>query len=174
MSKLVSSKGKKVKPAPDYGKIAVRLVIAVIIAVVLLLNIFSYLLSVVSYYGDSMEPELESGQTLVISRTGKVEEGDIVAFYYNNKIIVRRIICTGGKQISMDDAGAVSINGIALAEDYVTNPTMGQCNIDFPYSVPIGHVFVMGDNREISMDSRLQAIGTISEDRIIGKVILAF
>ena len=174
MSKLISSKGKKAKPAPEYGKIAARLVVATVIAAVLLLNIFTYLLSVVSYYGDSMEPELHSGQTLVVSRVGKVDEGDIVAFYYNNKVIVRRIICTGGKQISMDDSGLVSINGVALTEEYVKNPTLGQCNIDFPFSVPIGHVFVMGDDREISLDSRLQAIGTVSEDRIIGKVILAF
>lgn len=174
MRRLVSTKGKKVKPAPDYGKIAARLVVAVAIVVLIMLNIFTYLLSVVSYYGDSMEPELESGQTLVVAQTQNVEEGDIVAFYYNNKVIVRRVICTGGKQISIADDGGVSINGVALTEDYVTNATVGQCNIDFPYSVPIGHVFVMGDNREIAMDSRLQAIGTISLDRIIGKVILSF
>lgn len=174
MRRLVSSKGKKVKPAPDYGKIAARLAIAVAVTVVLMLNIFTYLLSVVSYYGDSMEPELKSGQTLVVAQTSNVEEGDIVAFYYNNKVIVRRVICTGGKQISIADTGVVSINGQELEEPYVSDPTVGQCNIEFPYSVPIGHVFVMGDKREIAMDSRLEAIGTISLDRIIGKVILAF
>jgi len=174
MSKLFSSKGKKASNEPEYGKIAGRLVIAIAVTVLVLLNVFTYLLSVVSYYGDSMAPELQSGQTLVIARTQKVEEGDVIAFYYNNKVVVRRVICSGGKHISIAGDGVVSINGETIAEAYVSKPTLGQCDIAFPFSVPIGHVFVMGDDREISMDSRLEAIGTIAADRIIGKVILAF
>ena len=177
-------KEKKVKPpkepkAPKEKKaskgsavgIIFRLIIGVLVAAVLLLNIFTYVFSVVNYYGDSMEPTLSGGQTLVILRTAKIEEGDLVAFYYNNKVIVRRVICTGDKQISIADDGVVSINGEVIMEDYVQELSLGQCDISFPYSVPGGRYFVMGDNRSESMDSRLEIIGAISPDRIIGKIL---
>ena len=173
MSKLISSKGKRANPSPKYGKITLAVVIALAVAILLLLNVFTYLLTVVNYYGDSMEPELHSGQTLVVARTQKVEEGDVIAFYYNNKVLVRRVICTGGNYIDIADDGRVSINDELIAEPYVQNPTPGQCDIELPYVVPYGKLFVMGDARDVSMDSRLQVIGCISPDRIIGKVIFA-
>ena len=173
MSKLFSSKGKRSKASPKYGKIAIELVAILAVVTFLLMNVFTYLLSVVYYYGDSMEPELHSGQTLVVARTQKVSEGDVIAFYYNNKVLVRRVICTGGKYIDIADNGRVSINDELIDEPYVQNPTPGQCDIELPYVVPYGKLFVMGDARDVSMDSRLQVIGCISPDRIIGKVILA-
>ena len=173
MSKLISSKGKRANPSPKYGKITLAVVIALAVAILLLLNVFTYLLTVVNYYGDSMEPELHSGQTLVVARTQKVEEGDVIALYYNNKVLVRRVICTGGNYIDIADDGRVSINDELIAEPYVQNPTPGQCDIELPYVVPYGKLVVMGDARDVSMDSRLQVIGCISPDRIIGKVIFA-
>ena len=173
MSRLFSSKGKRAKPSPKYGKIAIGVIGALLAVVFLLMNVFTYLLSVVHYYGDSMEPELHSGQTLVVARTQKVDEGDVIAFYYNNKVLVRRVICTGGKYIDSADDGGVSINDARIIEPYVQNPTPGQCDIELPYVVPYGKLFVMGDARDVSMDSRLQVIGCISPDRVIGKVILA-
>ena len=101
------------------------------------------------------------------------QEGDIIAFYYNNQVLVRRVICLGGKQLEISKEGDVRINEVLLNEPYVKEPSLGQCNITFPYNVRTGTVFVMGDNRSVSMDSRLQEIGTIPTDRIIGKVILA-
>ena len=151
--------------------IILRLLFGILLAAVLLLNVFTYVFSVVTYYGDSMEPTLSGGQTLIILRTDKIEEGDIVAFYYTNKVIVRRVICTGDKQISIAEDGVVSINGEVIMEDYVSELSPGQCDISFPYSVPGGRFFVMGDNRVESMDSRLEIIGAISPDRIIGKII---
>ena len=173
MIKLFSSQGSRAKPTPSYGKTAFRVLVAIAVPVILLLNLFTHLLTVVNYYGDSMEPELESGQVLILSRTQNVSEGDIVAFYYNNKVLVRRVICTGGSYISIADDGRVSINDQPISEPYVSNPTPGQCDIELPCAVPSGKVFVMGDARDISMDSRLKDIGCISLDRIIGKVILA-
>lgn len=149
-------------------------IVAGILLAVLFLNIFTHVFQIVSYNGSGMEPSLEGGQTLVILKNQKVEEGDIIAFYYNNQILVRRVICQGGKQLEIDDAGVVSINSAVLQEPYVQNPTLGQCNISFPYHVRTGTVFVMGDNRTESMDSRLEEIGTIPTDRIIGKVIFKF
>ena len=166
-------KAPKEKKAARGGALGIifRVIIGVVLAAVLLLNIFTYVFSVVNYYGDSMEPTLSGGQTLVIYRTAKIEEGDLIAFYYNNKVIVRRVICTGDKQISIADDGVVSINGEVIMEDYVQELSLGQCDISFPYSVPGGRYFVMGDNRSESMDSRLEIIGAISPDRIIGKIL---
>lgn len=148
--------------------------VAAVLLAVLLLNIFTHIFQIVRYNGTGMEPAIKGGQTLMIQRTQKVAAGDVIAFYYNNQILVRRVIATGGNQIEIDAYGAVTVGGIPLQEPYVENHTLGQCNITFPYQVRTGTVFVMGDNRLEAMDSRLEEIGTVPEDRIIGKVILQF
>ncbi len=147
---------------------------AAVLLAVLLLNLFTHIFQIVRYNGTGMEPGLKGGQTLVIQKTQKITPGDVIAFYYNNQILVRRVICKGGDQIEIDTQGIVSINGKPLEEPYLKNVTLGQCNITFPYHVLTGTVFVMGDNRQEAMDSRLGEIGTVPEDRIIGKVIFKF
>ena len=158
-------------PAPSHRKTVLRVVVAVVVLLVILLNLFSYVFSVVQYYGNGMEPTLHDRQVLIIRKTDHVEQGDMVACYFNNKILVRRIICEGGNAIAIDEKGSVKINDVPLDEPYVEEPSLGQCNITFPYTVSIGHYFIMGDNRAIAMDSRLSEIGTISADRILGKII---
>lgn len=171
MKTLISTKGKRVLPSPPYGKIVLRLA-AVLLAVVLLLaNLFTHVFMVVRYYGDGMDPSLSDRQLLVLLKTDKVQSGDIIAFYYNNKVLVRRVICEGGHSISLEENGTVTIDGTVLSEPYVQTSSIGQHNISFPYHVPYGHYFVMGDNRSISMDSRLSEIGTVPADRILGKVL---
>lgn len=172
MQKLVSTKGKRALPSPAYGKTAIKVAIIVFVVVVALLNLFTHVFSVVRYYGDGMEPALQNGQILLIRKTDKAGQGDIIAFYYNNKVLVRRVICTGGSAIDIDTAGLVRINGTPLEEPYVDTPSIGQSNVSYPLHVSIGQYFVMGDNRAIAMDSRLTEIGTIPEDRVLGKVIL--
>ncbi|MBR6738072.1 MAG: signal peptidase I [Oscillospiraceae bacterium] len=171
---IVSVKGKRVKATPNYGKVMLKLALAAFALLLILLNLFTVVFSVVRYYGDGMEPTLESGQILLIRKTASVEEGDIIAFYYNNKALVRRVICEGGKTLVVDDGGGVLIDGEAVEEEYVLQPSFGQSNVTYPYTVPTGQYFVMGDNRAIAMDSRLQEIGTITSDRIIGKVVFGF
>lgn len=142
-----------------------------LLLVILLLNLFTYGVHVVRYYGAGMEPALSGGRTLLVLNTRRVSPGDVIAFYYNNKLLVRRVICTGGDQIELDASGGVTVNGEALDEPYVTEPSLGQCDLEFPYTVPSGSVFVMGDNRPASMDSRLSEIGAVPADRIYGKVL---
>lgn len=156
------------------SKKTMKIVLTLLVVGVVLLNVLTYAVSVVRYYGDGMEPTLQNGQILIIAKTNDVSEGDIIAFYYNNKILVRRVICAGGKTIALDPSGAVSVSGKTVDEPYVSLPSVGQCDITFPYSVPRHHVFVMGDNRTVAMDSRLEAIGAIPEDRIIGRVLFAW
>ncbi len=174
MKKIVSYKGKYAKGSPPYLKIVMTLIVAAVLAVVVLLNVFTYIFSVVQYYGDGMEPQLHDRQILLVLQTTDVEPGDIAAFYYNNKVLVRRVICGGGTSIEIDETGMVTVDGAPLAEPYITQPALGQSNIDYPYTVPHEEIFVMGDNREIAMDSRLEEIGTIPADRIIGKVMFSF
>ena len=128
---------------------------------------------VVKYYGTSMSPTLEDGQILIVSKMAEIESGDIIAFYYNNKVLVRRVVATGNEQISIDIFGAVSVNGEELNEPYIESKTLGQCNLDFPYNVPTGAFFVLGDNRDAAMDSRLEEIGVVTDDRLIGKVVFS-
>ncbi|MBE6963669.1 MAG: signal peptidase I [Ruminococcaceae bacterium] len=171
MAKLFSTKGKRERPAPSYRKTALGIVAAVAVVLILLLNLFSHVFSVVQYYGDGMEPTLHDNQVLLIRKTDQVRSGDMIACYFNNKVLVRRVICEGGNSITVDETGAVWINNERLDEPYVETPSLGQCNISFPYTVSVGRYFVMGDNREIAMDSRLSEIGTVSADRILGKII---
>lgn len=147
---------------------------AAVLLAILLLNLFTHVFQIVRYNGTGMEPGLQGGQMLMILKTQKVQQGDVIAFYYNNQILIRRLICPGGDQIDIDEHGVVSINGEFLDEPYLKNTTLGQSNITYPYHVRTGTVFVMGDNREEAMDSRLEEIGAVPEDRIIGKVILKF
>lgn len=148
-------------------------VISLLIVFIILLNVFSHIVQIVNYSGDSMEPSIRNRQTLLLLKTKEIEKGDIIAFYFNNQILVRRVICDGGNQISVESDGTVLINAKPVEEDYLTAPSIGQCNITFPYLVPMEHLFVMGDNRAISMDSRLKEIGAVPIDRVIGKVLLA-
>ena len=152
---------------------ATRWSLILTVAVIILMNLFTHVIQIVRYSGNSMEPNLHHGQVLVLLKTQEVSEGDMVAFYYNNQVLVRRVVCTGGKQISIAEDGAVSVNGQPVQEDYLSEQSMGQCNITFPYFVKTGDVFVMGDNRVIAMDSRLQEIGTVPIERIIGRILLA-
>ena len=164
-------KDMKHKKNSSYKKTALGVVLALLVVLTILLNLFTHVLAVVQYFGDGMEPALKNGQTLVLHRTDSVKAGDIIAFYYNNQLLVRRVICEGGKQIYINKDGTVEINEEPLDEPYLEKTSIGQCNITFPYKVTPEHYFVMGDNRTIAMDSRLKEIGTISADRILGKVL---
>ena len=174
MARLFSFGGKRAAPSPPYGKTAVRIAAAAVLLVLFLLNLFTFVFSVVRYNGSGMEPTLKNNQILLLRKTDAVKQGDIVAFYYNNKVLVRRVICAGGDLIDMDEAGVVRVNQELLPEPYLDHHSVGQTSITFPYNVSVGHFFVMGDNRETAMDSRLAEIGAVSQDRILGKVILIF
>lgn len=156
----------------QYVKSAIKSALIIILIASILLNIFTYIFSIVRHYGTSMEPVLSDNQYLLIYKTADVDNGDVIAFYYNNKVLVRRVAATAGEQVYIDIFGNVSVNGTELDEPYVSNKTLGQSDIEFPYNVPANSVFVLGDNRETSMDSRLNEIGAVSNDRIIGKVII--
>lgn len=154
-------------------KRTLKIVLIAIVTASLLLNLFTFIMPIVKYYGNSMSPTLEDGQILIVNKMAEVESGDIIAFYYNNKVIVRRVVASGNSQVSIDIFGAVSVNGKELEEPYIESKTLGQCNVEFPYNVPTNSYFVLGDNRDTAMDSRLSEIGVVTEDRLIGKVVFS-
>ena len=171
MQKRGSDRVNHMKEKTPYLRIAATIVVCIALTVVVLLNVFTHVFSVVRYYGDGMEPNLKDRQVLLVLKTDQVNPGDMAAFYYNNKVLVRRVIAGSGASLEISDGGTVKIDGIVQEEPYILEPSLGQCNISFPYTVPNDEFFVMGDNRAIAMDSRLEEIGTIPRGRMIGKIL---
>ena len=118
-----------------------------------------------------MVPTLEDGQIVVSIKSGSFEPGDIVAFYYGNKLLIKRFIAGPADWVNIDMDGIVSVNGTALDEPYIDEKAYGETNIELPYQVPDKRYFLMGDNRDVSVDSRNTAVGCVADEQIVGKVI---
>ena len=128
-------------------------------------------LPVLRIFGGSMSPTLQEGQVVVSVKSGDLEPGDIVAFYYGNKVLVKRYIAGPGTWVDIREDGTVLLNGQALEEPYLTEKHFGICDLEFPYQVPEGTYFLMGDERETSVDSRHSSVGCITMDQIVGKIV---
>ena len=128
-------------------------------------------LPVLRIYGTSMTPTMTDGDIVVSLKGGGFDRGDIIAFWFNNKILVKRVIANPGEWVDIDAEGNVSINGEPLDEPYLTEKALGECDIELPYQVPDGRLFVMGDHRSTSSDSRSSAVGCVAEEQIVGKLV---
>jgi len=124
--------------------------------------------------GTSMEPNLTDGDFVLLIKTDKLKTGDLSAFYYSNKILIKRIIAVPGDYLWIESDGTVFLNGKELDEPYISEKSLGECDVEFPYQVPENAYFMMGDRRETSIDSRSSTIGCISEDQIVGKILCKF
>lgn len=129
------------------------------------------LLPILKIYGRSMSATLDSGDIVVSIKGTEMQTGDIVAFYYNNNILVKRVIANSGDWVDLDEDGTVYVNNVKVDEPYLDEKAYGETNIELPYQVPEGKTFVMGDNRAVSIDSRNTSIGCISEEQIVGKIV---
>lgn len=129
-------------------------------------------LPVLQVVGESMTPSLFEGEIIIAPKGTRFNKGDVIAFYYNNKILVKRVIANAGEWVNIDQDGNVFINDTPLDEPYVSEKALGDCNITLPYQVPDGKIFVMGDHRATSSDSRNTAVGCVSEEQIVGRVML--
>lgn len=137
--------------------------VAVIIAVLVM--------PVLQVSGTSMTETLNDGDIVLAVNTSKFKTGDVIAFYYNNTILIKRVIASPGDWVDIDEEGNVYVNGEMLDEPYISEKALGDCNIDLPYQVPEGKHFVMGDHRATSIDSRNKSIGCISSDMVVGRLI---
>jgi signal peptidase I len=126
---------------------------------------------VLEVYGKSMTPTLNSGEIVVLEKTHDFECGDVIAFYYNNKILIKRVVAKAGDWVDISDDGTVIINGEAIDEPYVSEKALGECDLDLPYQVPDERVFVLGDHRSVSVDSRSSQIGCVADEQIVGRLI---
>ena len=144
--------------------------VVVAAAAILVANLWLPILKVT---GTSMSPTLQEGQVLMASKGHDFKTGDVIAFYYNNKILVKRVIAMPGDWVNISEDGTVYVNDIAIDEPYLNEKALGDCNIELPYQVPESKIFVMGDNRSVSLDSRNTAIGCVSEEQVVGRIALS-
>ena len=146
-----------------FGTFVVVAALAVIIAF-----IFLPVLKITN--GHNMEPGLQPDDIVLLMKTREVKTGDVCAFYFNNKLLLRRIIAKEGDKVEIDEKGYVKVNGEFLEEDgYISEHALGQCDIEFPFIVPTGQYFVLGDNRDYALDSRATNFGCVAQDEIFGK-----
>lgn len=147
---------------------------ALIVVAAIAALVATLILPVLQIAGTSMEPTLSDGDIVLLVKTKELKTGDLCAFYYSNKILIKRVIATPGDYIWIESDGTVFLNGEPLDEPYISQKALGECDVEFPYQVPENNYFVMGDQRETSIDSRSSVIGSIPEDQIIGKIFCKF
>ena len=170
--KEIQSERKRIRRNAYYrqslrGTVSVLIVVAAV--AVLIATLF---LPILQISGDSMAPTLEHDDIVVLFKTKRFDRGDLIGFYYQGKILLKRVIALPEDEVAIDGEGNVYVNGELLEEPYVTNKELGDCDLEFPYKVPGTGYFVMGDSRQNSVDSRNSVVGAISQEDIIGKVFI--
>jgi len=149
----------------------IRTIVVLICALSAAVIISSFFITVLKVSGSSMSPTFETGQIVIALNTDEFEAGDAIAFYYNNKVLIKRVIGSPGDWIDIDEDGNVSVNGVVLEETYISEKSLEPTDIEFPYQVPENKYFVLGDNRSVSIDSRSNSVGCISKEQLIGKIV---
>ena len=151
------------------GTIGALLVVAAI--AVIIAFIFLPVMKITN--GHNMEPGLQMGDIIALYKTNEAKKGNICAFYFNNKLLLRRIIAKEGDIVNIDEHGYVKVNDEILEENnYISEHALGQCDIEFPFKVPAGQIFVLGDNRDYALDSRATNFGCVAQDEIYGKPLV--
>lgn len=155
----------------NYGRVLRSTVFTLISVAAVAILVAMLLMPVLQIYGSSMTPSMNDGDIVVTLKRGEFVRGDVISFYYNNKILIKRVIAFPGDWVNIDEAGNVYVNDQLIDEPYLDEKAYGDVNIELPYQVPDGKLFVMGDHRATSADSRNTAVGCVSEEQIVGKVL---
>ena len=149
------------------GTVSVLVVVAAV--AVLVATLF---LPILQISGDSMSPTLTHDEIVILLKTKDFKQGDLIGFYYQGKILLKRVIALPEDEVALDAEGNVYVNGQLLEESYVTDKELGDCDLEFPYRVPGTGYFVLGDRRSNSVDSRNSVVGAVAREDIIGKVFI--
>jgi len=154
-----------------YKRLLFISLMSIVTAAAVIILVTNLWVPVLRIEGSSMNPLLEMDEIVLAITGDNPERNDIIAFYHDDKLYIKRVVAISGDWINIDADGVVSVNNIILNEPYVTELALGSCNIEFPYMVHSGTVFVLGDNRSTAIDSRNSGFGTVSRERIVGKII---
>ena len=154
-----------------YGKVLRSTIYTLITVAAVAVLVATLWLPVLQIYGNSMTPTVNAGEIVVSLKGSEIGQGDLVAFYLGNKILVKRCIAGPGQWVDIDDEGNVSVDGKLLDEPYLKEKALGDCNLELPYQVPENRYFCMGDHRSTSLDSRNTAVGCVSQEQIVGKIV---
>lgn len=154
-----------------YFKILTSTLYALIIVAAVAALVATFVMPVLQISGSSMQPTFTEGEIVLSVKTNNLKQGDIIAFYHGNKILVKRVIAGPGSFVNITIDGDVYVDGVLLDEPYIQEKMLGDTNITYPYQVPDGEWFVLGDQREVSIDSRNTEIGCVSQDDLVGKIV---
>ena len=171
VSEQIKQERRKIRQRKAFRKFIIRTVSVLIVVAAISVLIATYWLPVLKVYGSSMSPTMEPGEVIVTVKSDAYKNGDIVAFWQGNKLLIKRVIAEPGQWVDIDSDGVVSVDGQNLNESYLSEKTRGTCDIELPHQVKESHLFLMGDNRESSLDSRTTFIGDVSKDQIESKIL---
>lgn len=166
----IEAERKRIQHKKAYRKSLLQTIYVLIIVAAFAVLISSLFLPVVQITGHSMNPVLEEGDIVLILKRNHFKSGDIISFTWNNKTLIKRVIAGPGDWVEIDDTGTVYVNEKALEEPYITEKSLGQCDLEFPIQVGDDEYFVIGDQRESSIDSRNSVIGNVKKEHLIGRV----
>lgn len=171
-AELLEAELSRVKYRQRYRTVLKSTIYTLITVAAVAVLVATLWLPVLQIYGSSMTPTLQDGEIVFSVKTSEMEQGDIIAFYYNNKILVKRVIAGPGDWINIsEENGDVYVNDVLLEEPYLVEKSYGDADIELPYQIPDGKIFVMGDHRSTSVDSRHTVVGCVAEEQIVGKII---
>ncbi|MBQ3090466.1 MAG: signal peptidase I [Oscillospiraceae bacterium] len=170
-AELIESELKRLRYQKKYRNVLKSTIYTLVTVAAAAVLVATLWLPVLQIYGNSMTPTLADGEIVFSLKTSEMEQGEIIAFYYNNKILVKRVIAGPGDWVDIKEDGTVFVNDEELEEPYLSERSFGDADIELPFQVPDGKVFVMGDHRSTSVDSRHTVVGCVAEEQVVGKII---